>query len=85
MLAAVLAGRRLELDLSQEDLADLAGITRQTVVSLEAGRPASLEVVTGVLDVLGLRFEVVRGATPGGVGIHDDLAQQYGIGPAVEQ
>lgn len=77
--AAVVTARRQELELSQTDLAELAGVARGPIVALESGRAVSLEVLLTVLEVLGLRLEVARGAAPDGVGVSADLAEQYGL------
>lgn len=78
VLAAVVASRRQELDLTQGDLADLAGVARGPVISLEAGRTVSLDVLLSVLQVLGLHLELARGAAAS-VEVSPALAQQYGL------
>lgn len=83
-LAAVVATRRLELGLTQADLADLAGVALGPVVSLEAGRTVSLDVLTSVLLVLGLHLELTRGASPDGLEVSAPLAAQYGLGQKAE-
>jgi HTH-type transcriptional regulator/antitoxin HipB len=60
-LAQVVRGRRRQLDLRQEDLADLAGVSLRFVQALEAGkRTVQLDRVEAVLAVLGLRLRVER-------------------------
>ena len=78
-LAAVLVARRQELDLSQGELADLAGVARGPVVRLETGRPVSLEALLAILEVLGLHLDLVRGADPRGISVSLALAQQYDV------
>ncbi len=78
-LAAVVAARRQELDLSQSELADLAGVARGPVVRLETGRPVSLETLFAILEVLGLHLHLVRGAVPDGISVSSDLAKQYSV------
>lgn len=77
--AAVVAARRQELELTQTDLADLAGVARGPVVSLEAGRTVSLDVLLAILEVLGLHLELARGAASTGVTVSSDLTTQYDL------
>ena len=55
--------RRLRFErgeLSQQALADACGVTRQTIIALEAGRYApSLELGFRIADALGVRIEEV--------------------------
>ncbi len=45
---------RIEKDLSQEQLADLAGVTRQTISMIEAGKfNPSLQLCVSICKVLG--------------------------------
>lgn len=83
-LAAVMVARRHELDLSQSEVADLAGVARGPVLRLEAGRPVSLEALLAVLEVLGLHLDLVRGADPQGITVSSDLAQQYDVAASDE-
>ena len=54
-LAATVRGRRLELGLSQADIARLAGVSRQWVNEFESGKPtAELRLVIRLLDALRL-------------------------------
>jgi HTH-type transcriptional regulator/antitoxin HipB len=58
-LAVVVRERRRRLDLRQEDLADLAGVSLRFVQALEAGKATvQLDRVEAVLEVLGLRLTV---------------------------
>jgi HTH-type transcriptional regulator / antitoxin HipB len=60
-LVQVVRSRRRQLDLRQEDLADLAGVSLRFVQALEAGkRTVQLDRVEAVLAVLGLRLRVER-------------------------
>ncbi len=77
-LAAVVASRRQDLDLTQGDLADLAGVARGPVISLEAGRTVSLDALLSVLRVLGLHLELTRGAASS-IEVSPALAQLYGL------
>jgi HTH-type transcriptional regulator/antitoxin HipB len=55
--AAVVRGRRVDLDLSQAALADRAGVSRKWVYEFEAGKPnAELGVLLRVLSSLGLEL-----------------------------
>lgn len=81
-LAAVLVARRQELGLTQTDLADLAGVGRGAIVSVEQGRAVSLDVLLALLHALGLHLEVARGAGfPGSprVGVSEELAAHYAL------
>lgn len=51
---------RLELEMTQNELADRAGVSRQWIAGLESGRMANprLGSITAVLDVLGLTLSV---------------------------
>lgn len=55
--------RRLRFErgeLTQQALADACGVTRQTIIALEAGRYApSLELGFRIADALGVRIEEV--------------------------
>lgn len=55
--------RRLRFErgeLTQQALADACGVTRQTIIALEAGRYApSLELAFRLADALGVRIEEV--------------------------
>jgi len=58
--AAAVRGRRLELDLSQDQLGRRAGVSRKWVYEFEAGKAtAELGHALRVLDALGLRLDVV--------------------------
>lgn len=51
--------RRKELKVTQPDLADLAGISTNTLYKLERGQGnPSLQVVTKVADVLGMELKL---------------------------
>jgi HTH-type transcriptional regulator / antitoxin HipB len=54
-LAVAVKGRRLELGLSQAQIADQARVSRQWINEFEAGKPtAELGLVLRLLDALGL-------------------------------
>jgi HTH-type transcriptional regulator/antitoxin HipB len=59
-LAATIRGRRHDLDLSQAELASSAGVSREWINELEAGK-ATVEfgLVIRVLDALGLGLDIV--------------------------
>ena len=58
-LDEIVRARRRQLELRQEDLADLAGVSLRFVQALEAGkRTVQLDRVEAVLAVLGLRLRV---------------------------
>lgn len=64
-IAAAVRGRRMDLGLSQGDLAERAGVSRRWVNQFEAGGRTTAEVGTilRVLDALGLDLQVE--AAPG--------------------
>ena len=65
-LAAVIIGRREELGLRQDELAELADCSVRFVHTVEAGKTTvRLDKVLDLLTVLGLRLELHRGAKPG--------------------
>lgn len=62
-LAAVLAGevrtRRLQLGLTQQDLADMAGVSERFVRFVEQGKPSvQLDSLTALLETLGLELQL---------------------------
>jgi len=59
-IAAAVRGRRMDLGLSQGDLADRARVSRKWVNEFEAGGKATAEMghVIRVLDALGLAFDI---------------------------
>jgi transcriptional regulator with XRE-family HTH domain len=64
-LASAARGRRLELGLSQAELAARAGVSRDWVNSFEAGKPTvELILVLRILEALRLRVEVAGSARP---------------------
>lgn len=68
-LAVAIRERRRELGLSQQQLADRLGVSRQWIVGLEGGRPrAELGLVLRALRSLDLRV-LVAPAPPGPIDI----------------
>lgn len=62
-LAAEVRARRAALQLRQEEVADLAGVSERFVYALENGkRTVQLDKTLAVLNVLGLHLEIHRGA-----------------------
>ena len=62
-LTAVLAGqvraRRLHLGLTQQDLADMAGVSERFVRFVEQGKPSvQLDALTALLETLGLELQL---------------------------
>jgi HTH-type transcriptional regulator/antitoxin HipB len=63
-LAATLRGRRIALGLTQAEVAERAGVSRDWVNTFEAGKSSvELSLVMRLLDALGLRLDVAK---PGG-------------------
>ena len=62
-IAAVVRGRRLDLGLSQAQLARQAGVSRKWISEFESGKStAELGLVLRVLDALDLSLELVEQA-----------------------
>jgi HTH-type transcriptional regulator / antitoxin HipB len=58
-LAAAVRGRRIDLGLSQANLAARAGVSRKWIYEFEAGKPkAELGLILRVLDALALSLEL---------------------------
>jgi len=57
-LATAIRRERKAQKLKQEDLAKRAGITRQTVIDLEAGKNTTVYVLMGVIAALGKALQV---------------------------
>lgn len=62
-LAAEVRARRAALQLRQEEVAELAGVSERFVYALENGkRTVQLDKTLAVLNALGLHLEIHRGA-----------------------
>ncbi len=62
-LAREVRARRAALQLKQEDVADLAGVSERFVYALENGKQTvQLDKVVAVLNALGLHLQIHRGA-----------------------
>ena len=48
---------RAKHNLTQEDLADKAGVTRQTIITIEKGGSPSLELAFGLAKVFEVKIE----------------------------
>jgi len=74
-IAAAARGRRLDLGLSQAQVAKRVGVSRKWIVEFEAGKSsAELGLALRVLDELGLALDVSRqGEAPGFGGDTVDL------------
>jgi len=77
-LAATVRGRRLELDLSQQALAERAGVSRSWIARFETGRSSSeVALLMRVLDALSLELSVAPRAskvpTTGRSGAEDEV------------
>ncbi|MGV0633325.1 helix-turn-helix domain-containing protein [Mycolicibacillus trivialis] len=58
-LAERIAARRIDLQLTQQSLAELAGVSRSSVQAVEYGAGSvKLELVAAIADVLGLDLEL---------------------------
>jgi HTH-type transcriptional regulator / antitoxin HipB len=77
-LAAVVAARRQQLNLSQQELADLAGVSSRFVHSVESGSSdVGLSRLLAVLDTLGLHLSLERGQA--GLVAGADLSGEYNL------
>ncbi|GAB2737003.1 hypothetical protein GCM10027273_14740 [Nocardioides pakistanensis] len=81
-LAAVVAARREELSLRQDELADLADVSVRFVHAVESGRRSiGLDRLLAVLTALGLHLELERGLADEPVVAGAALADGYGLKP----
>lgn len=81
-LAALVVARRQELNLSQRELADLAGVSPRFVHALEAGgADVGLFRLVTVLETLGLHLTLERGGASDVIA-GSELAQHFGLPPA---
>lgn len=61
--AAALRARRKDLGLTQQEIAELAGVATRTVHAVEAGKPTvRLDALLAVLSALGLQLRLERGS-----------------------
>jgi y4mF family transcriptional regulator len=59
VLAGQVRGRRLQLGLTQHDLADMAGVSERFVRFVEQGKPSvQLDSLTMLLETLGLELRL---------------------------
>jgi y4mF family transcriptional regulator len=59
LLAAEVRARRTALGLTQQDLADMAGVSERFIRFVERGKPSiQLDSLTAVLDTLGLELRL---------------------------
>jgi HTH-type transcriptional regulator/antitoxin HipB len=66
-LAVAARGRRLDLGLSQADLAARARVSRQWISEFESGKPtAELGLALRLVDALGLRLSIDDGGPEAG-------------------
>jgi len=77
-LAAAVRGRRLALNLSQADVARMAGVSRPWLSNIEAGKPtAEFGLIVRLLDSLNLSLQITDASAPtGGVDL-DALLTDY--------
>lgn len=65
-LGSEVRGRRASLSLSQQDVADLAGVSERFVRFVETGKSTvQLEPLVAVLDTLGLELSLRQAGRPG--------------------
>lgn len=59
LLAGEVRARRLQLGLTQQDLADMAGVSERFVRFVERGKPSvQLDSLTALLETLGLELRI---------------------------
>ena len=69
---------RQRLGLTQQGLADLAGVSRHTIIDVESGKSSpSVSTLEKVLDALGLRIEVVPNYRKSPVSTPDAYREAY--------
>jgi transcriptional regulator with XRE-family HTH domain len=73
-IGRILAGRRRAAGFSQSELAERAGVGRNTITDLETGKNPTLETL--VRAAQGLDYEVVITLRPIGVVPEDDIRRQ---------
>jgi y4mF family transcriptional regulator len=72
-LASAVTGRRIELGLTQSELAERAGVSRDWVNSFERGkRTVELALVLRVFDALGVGMELMQTQAPEAMAGADD-------------
>lgn len=60
LLAAQVRARRGQFGLTQQDLADMAGVSERFVRFVEQGKPSvQLDSLTAVLETLGLELQLI--------------------------
>ncbi|HEX5018532.1 MAG TPA: helix-turn-helix domain-containing protein [Actinomycetes bacterium] len=68
VLGAALLDRRRQLGLSQQELADLAGVAVRSVHAAEHGKPTlRLDTLTDITEALGLELRLIRRPVGGSV------------------
>ena len=61
LLGATIRARRRELELTQKDLADLAGVAVRSIHEVERGKPTiRLAVLVATLSALGLTLHALK-------------------------
>jgi HTH-type transcriptional regulator/antitoxin HipB len=81
--ASAVRGRRMDLGMTQADLAARAGVSRKWIYEFEAGKPnAELGLILRVLDTLGFQLELSfdeqsRAAAVGNAVDLDALIDEY--------
>jgi y4mF family transcriptional regulator len=78
VIAALVTGRRDELGLRQEELADLAGCSTRFVHAVETGKPSvQLDKLLSLLATLGLHLEIHGETAESGVTASQELSEIY--------
>ncbi|MEA5454658.1 helix-turn-helix transcriptional regulator [Sinomonas sp. JGH33] len=77
-IASKVRARRRALSLTQQDLADLAGVSERFVRFVEQGKPSvRLDALSAVLGALGLELDVVaHGSSSGAGALRTSLTRQ---------
>jgi HTH-type transcriptional regulator/antitoxin HipB len=80
-VAAAVRGRRLDLGLTQSELANDSGISRKWISEFEAGKArAEFGLVMRVIEALGLSLDLGEGHSAAGTGRAidlDDVIEEY--------
>ncbi|MGO4189782.1 helix-turn-helix transcriptional regulator [Pseudarthrobacter sp. TAF60_1] len=79
LLSTEVRARRVQLGLTQRDLADMAGVSERFVRFVEQGKPSiQLDSLTAVLDTLGIELRLTTRTSQAARAINDAAAPNTG-------
>jgi len=76
-LSRTIRQRRVELGLSQDDLAQALGVSRTTISQIENGRPGTVALLLNVLDSLGLDLLVAPRHSNDALALRNNMTRTY--------